>query len=146
MFGLIPYRDKGLLTRDHFSQLMHSFLEDDLFVPMANGVSGSFQVDLRETEAEYIVEADLPGIKKEDITLRYENKYLTIAAQRNETQELTNEGYVRKERRYGQFQRSIYVDNVVEERIAAKFDEGVLTVVLPKSDKGEKRRGNIQIN
>ncbi|WP_425059369.1 18 kDa heat shock protein [Sporomusa carbonis] len=144
MFGLVPFR-KNLPTRDYFNQLMHGFFDDDFLIPFGNMANG-FRLDLRETENEYIVEADLPGVKKGDITLHYENQYLTISAKRDETQEVKDESYVRKERRYGQFQRSIYVDNVIEDKIDAKFNDGVLTVTLPKQDKTQKRRGNIQIH
>ncbi|SDF32531.1 Hsp20/alpha crystallin family protein [Sporolituus thermophilus] len=148
MFGL-PHRNGNLpaAPRDYFNQIMRSFFDHDFLAPFENiaALTGSFRVDLRETENEYIIEADLPGVKKEDITLRYENNYLTIAAQRNETQEVKEENYVRKERRFGQLQRSFYVDNVIEDQISAKFTDGVLTVTLPKKDKNERRRSNIPI-
>jgi HSP20 family protein len=124
---------------------MHGFFNDDFLTPFGN-MGNAFRVDLRETENEYIVEADLPGVKKGDITLQYENQYLTISAKRDETQEVKDENYVRRERRYGQFQRSIYVDNVMDNKIDAKFNDGVLTVTLPKQDKTKRRQGNIQIH
>jgi HSP20 family protein len=124
---------------------MHGFFNDDFLVPFGN-MGNAFRVDLRETDNEYIVEADLPGVKKGDITLQYENQSLTISAKRDETQEVKDESYVRRERRYGQFQRSIYVDNVMDDKIDAKFNDGVLTVTLPKKDKSKKRQGNIQIH
>jgi HSP20 family protein len=124
---------------------MHGFFNDDFLAPLGN-MANAFRVDLRETENEYIVEADLPGVKKGDITLRYENQYLTISAKRDETQEVKDESYVRRERRYGQFQRSIFVDNVMDDKIDAKFNDGVLTVTLPKQDKSKRWQGNIQIH
>ncbi len=73
-------------------------------------------------------EADLPGIKTGDFTLRYENQYLTIAAKRDETQEQKEDNYVHRERRYDQFQRSIYVDNILEDKIDAKFNDSFHSV------------------
>jgi len=143
MFELVPFRDRHLPARDYFSHLMHGLLAEDFFAPF--GAANAFRVDLRETENAYIVEADLPGVKKGDITLHYESPYLTIAAKRDETQEVKDENYVRKERRSGQFQRSIYVDNIAEAKIDAKFSDGVLTITLPKQDKTKKRKGNIPI-
>jgi HSP20 family protein len=145
MFGLVPFRNKNLPARDYFDQLMHGFFNDDFLAPLGN-MANAFRVDLRETENEYIVEADLPGVKKGDITLRYENQYLTISAKRDETQEVKDESYVRRERRYGQFQRSIYIDNVMDDKIDAKFNDGVLTVTLPKRDKTQRQQSNIQIH
>lgn len=144
MFGLVPFRNKSLANRDYFNQFMQGFFDDDFMTPLATMGNG-FKVDLRETESEYIVEADLPGVKKGDITLRYENNYLTIVAKRDETQETKEENYVRRERHYGQFQRSIYVDNVMNDKVDAKFNDGVLTVTLPKRDKTQKRSSNIPI-
>ncbi|CVK20275.1 MULTISPECIES: heat shock protein Hsp18 [Sporomusa] len=144
MFGLVPFRNRNLPARDHFNQLMHGFFDDDFITPFGN-MGNPFRIDLRETESAYIVEADLPGIKKGDITLQYENQYLTISAKRDETSEVKDNSYVRRERRYGQFQRSIYIDNVMDDKIDAKFDDGVLTVTLPKQDKTKKRPGNIPI-
>ena len=143
MFGLIPFNDKNLPARDYFNHLLHGFIEDDFVSPFGNQAN-AFRVDLRETESEYIVEADLPGIKKDDVMLRYENQYLTIAAKREENQQVKNENYVRKERHYGQFQRNIYIDNVLEDKIEAKFNDGVLSGLLPKRDKSLKRQ-NIEI-
>lgn len=145
MFGLIPFRNRNLARRDYFNQLMQDFFDDDFMASFGEMGTG-FRVDLRETKNEYIVEADLPGVKKGDITLRYENNYLTISAKRDETQEAKEENYVRRERRYGQFQRSIYVSNVIDDKIDAKFNDGVLTITLPKRDKTEKRSSNITIH
>ncbi|WML33143.1 Hsp20 family protein [Clostridium sp. OS1-26] len=78
----------------------------------------SFRVDLKETENEYMVEADLPGINKEAIDVEYENNYLTISAKREETIEnKDNNNYVRRERSYGEFKRRFYIDNVDKEKI-----------------------------
>jgi HSP20 family protein len=145
MFGLVPYRNRTLPPHDYFNRLMHGFFDDDFLRPLGD-MPNAFRVDLRETEKEYIIEADLPGIRRNDINLHYENHYLTISAKRNDTQEVNEDNYVRKERHYGQFQRSIYVDNVLDEKIDAKFNDGVLTVTLPKQDTSKKQRGNIQIH
>ncbi len=145
MFGLVPFRDKNLPARDYFNQFVHGFFDEDFLTPLRNMVN-DFRIDLRETENEYIVEADLPGVKKSDINLSYENQYLTISGRRDETHEVKDESYAHKERRRGQFQRNIYVDNVMEDQIDAKFNDGVLTVTLPKRDKSKKQPGNIQIH
>lgn len=145
MFGLVPFRNKNLPARDYFDHFMRGFFDEDFMLPLAN-MTNAFRVDLRETDNEYIVEADLPGVKKGDIILKYEDKYLTIVAKRDESKEIKEESYVRRERRHGQFQRSIYVDNVIEDKIDAKFNDGVLTVTLPKQDKNYKRQHNIEIH
>lgn len=148
MFDLTPYRQKHEHHKNALSKFARNFLGDDFeaLFENVNNFSNSFQVDLQETDNQYVLEADLPGINKEDISLHYENNYLTISAKRNETQEVKNErNYVRQERRFGQFQRNFYIDNIQEDAIDAKFNHGVLTVTLLKADKSQTRQGNIPI-
>jgi HSP20 family protein len=148
MFDLTPHRQKDGHHNNALSKFARNFLGDDFeaLFENVNNFSSSFRVDLRETDNQYVLEADLPGINKEDISLRYENNYLTISAKRKETQEVKNErNYVRQERRFGQFQRNFYIDNIQEDNIDAKFNHGVLTVTLLKSDKSQAKQGNIPI-
>jgi HSP20 family protein len=109
-------------------------------------INGSFKVDLKETDENYLVEAELPGIKKEAIDIDYSNNYLIIRAKREDSTDETKENYVRRERHYGEFNRSIYVDNVNENEIDAAFKDGVLKIVLPKITKGQDRKRKIDIH
>lgn len=144
MFNLVPFRknndERALFKNDFFND----FFGDDFFTPaLFNG--GSFKVDLKEDDASYTVEADLPGVKKEDIALDYDNNYLTISAKRDETIEDNKDNYVRKEKYYGEFRRSFYVDNVDENNVNASFTDGVLKITLPKKEQGiQKKRIDIQ--
>lgn len=146
MFDLVPFRKNNkALSRngDSFDDLWSNFFGDDFFAPVLIN-NGSFKVDLKEDENSYTVEADLPGIKKDDISLEYDNNYLTISAKRDETVEDKKDNYVRKERRSGEFKRSFYVDNVDENAVDASFADGVLKITLPKKEKGiEKKKINI---
>lgn len=101
---------------------------------------------MKETDDKYLVEADLPGVKKEDINIEYDNGNLTISAKRDETLEDKNENYVRRERHYGEFRRSLYIRNVDEDKIDASFNDGVLKIVLPKLNKGNNNGRRININ
>lgn len=142
MSGLKPYNHSDLPAhmREYFNRFMPEFFTDGFFAP------SEFHVDMRETSNEYILDADLPGVKKENIILSYKNGYLTISTKRNENQEIKDEkSYVRRERRFGQLQRSFYVDNIQEDKIEAKFSDGVLTVTLPK-DKPQGIQRNIPIH
>ena len=95
------------------------------------------KTDVRETENTYEVDVDLPGFKKEDVKLDLDNGYLTISAQRNEElDEKDNEGrYIRQERATGSCARSFYVGKELEPKdISAKFENGILSLHLPKAD------------
>jgi len=146
MFDLIPFgKDRRMAKReDFFNQLVDNFFNEDFFAPFTS-VSNAFRVDLKETDDAYLVEADLPGIVKEDISVQYANNYLTISAKRQENQEEEKGSYLRRERRYGEFQRSFYVSNVQDDKISAAFKGGVLTVTLPKQDKNLRRVNTIPI-
>jgi HSP20 family protein len=146
MFDIVPFRRNNLSRRDDFfSPLFKSFFDDDFFTTMST-MRGNFKADLKETDENYIVEADLPGIKKEAIDIEFHNNYLVISAKRDETTEDKKENYVRQERHYGEFKRSFYIDNVDENKIDASFADGVLKITLPKLNKGmeQKRKINIQ--
>lgn len=148
MFDMVPFRkNNNSVTKrgDYFNQLFDNFFNDDFLAPMTH-FGNSFKVDLKETENEYIVEADLPGINKEAIDIEYENNYLTVSAKREETIENKDNNYVRRERSYGQFSRRFYIDNVDEQKIDASFKDGVLKITLPKLEKVilDKRKINIR--
>ncbi|SHJ58759.1 heat shock protein Hsp18 [Tepidibacter formicigenes] len=148
MFDMVPFRkNNNSLTKrsDYLNHLFNNFFDDDFFAPTTT-FGNSFKVDLKETEKEYIIEADLPGIKKEAINVDYENNYLTITAKREETLENRNDNYVRRERNYGEFKRRFYIDNVIEEKINASFNDGVLKITLPKLEKTSINKRKININ
>lgn len=146
MFDMVPFRKNNNLARrgDFFDQMMNNFFDDDFLTPQ-NYFGNSFRVDLKENENEYIIEADLPGIKKDAIDLSYENNYLTVTAKREDTVEDKSGNYVRRERSYGEFKRSFYIDNVDESKIDASFNDGVLRINLPKIDKTKVSKRRIDI-
>jgi HSP20 family molecular chaperone IbpA len=98
--------------------------------------------DIKETEDGYEMVVDLPGFKKEDVTVELENGYLTITAakglEKNESdsKEAKKEGkYIRKERYSGEMKRSFYVgEDLKQEDIRAKFQHGLLALDIPKKD------------
>jgi HSP20 family protein len=146
MSDLTPFRKNNLSKRDDFfSPFIQNFLNDDFFSAMQT-MQGSFKVDLKETEDQYLVEADLPGIPKEAISVDYDHNQLIIQAKRDETLEDKRENYVRRERHYGQLSRSFYVYNVDESKIDATFKDGVLKIILPKKTKGHIQKKSINIH
>ena len=141
MFDMVPFRRNNGITKKvvGLNDLFSDFLRDDFFSPMLTG-SSNFSVDLKEDENNYTIDADLPGIKKEDISLEYDNNYLTISAKRDETVENNNNDFIRRERTYGEFKRSFYIDNIDENTVDASFTDGVLKITLPKKEKGIQRK------
>ena len=146
MFGLIPFRMSRTInnTNSSLSDIFDTFFNDDL----TDGFSmeNSIKADVRETDEAYLVEAELPGVNKEDVRLDYENNYLIISALRNDIFEDKGANYLKQERYYGEISRSFYFDNVEKEQIQARFQNGVLDIILPKKvvNKNDYSRINIQ--
>lgn len=146
MFGLIPFRTDKLSRRgDVFQDFLSDFFNDDFFTPLNNINLNQFNVDVRETENEYLVCAELPGVKKEDINLDFRDNQLMISAKREEFHDSNKDSYVMKERSYGEVSRVLNFNNVDEKNIAAKFENGELKIILPKEIKGEQNSSRIFI-
>lgn len=126
----------------------------DLFDPFFNDFFGLernakynevMKTDIIDHEDSYEMKIELPEIKKEDIKMSLDNGYLTIEAKvENNTDE--NDKYIRKERYYGEFKRSYYVgDTVNEEDIEAKLQDGVLTLNIKKVEPKVPEKKYIEI-
>ena len=95
------------------------------------------KTDVKETETGYKLDIDLPGFKKDEISAHLEDGYLTVSAAKGvDKDEKDNEGrYIRRERYSGSMTRSFYVGNAVtEEDIKAKYEDGILSLSIPKKD------------
>ena len=123
--------------RDLFSSVLEDFMD-------LNDITG-FKTDIKETDEEYLIEAELPGIDKEDIELELDNNYLTIKADNEKVIEEEEDNYIRKERRTGKYQRSFRINNVKQDEIEAEYNNGILAINLPKLEKETEKRKTIDI-
>lgn len=127
---LTPYsRHNSISTFDPFRAMEE--MEREFF---GDHRTGSFSTDIRDTGNEYVLEADLPGFKKGDINVDIQDGRLTISAERHsEFEEKDKKGnYVRCERSYGKFSRSFDTTGIDTDAIKASFNDGVLTLTMPK--------------
>lgn len=129
MFGMVPfeYRDRNLF--DVFDNFERSFFKNSsVDLP-------AFRTDIRDTGDKYVLEAELPGFNKEDISLDLKDGILTITAEHSENNDQKDENgsYIRRERRYGSFRRSFDVTGIDENSISAAYNNGVLELSLPKA-------------
>lgn len=98
-------------------------------------------VDVLEENDTIVVRAEVPGIRKEDINISFENGVLTLEGKRDFEAESKDRNYHRVERSYGRFVRSFTLPRTVDsDRIAASYDDGVLEVTLPKKEEAKPRR------
>lgn len=101
--------------------------------------------DIYEKDNFYHIEAEMPGFEKENISVECNNGYITIAAEKKEIKEESEDKkFIRKERYYGKARRTFYVGDVLEEEIKAEFTNGILQIEIPKVDK-EKDKKTIEI-
>jgi len=142
MAGLVPFYKNKLSSRPTGFEDFYNLLDDffsDTWSPRRSISPNTFRLDVQETDKEYCVEAELPGIKKEEINIDLKDGVLSISVNREEKIEDNNKNYVHKERRYSSMQRSIYLADTNAEGVNAKLEEGILRLTVPKTDKTENR-------
>src|SRR5205823_14180317 len=111
-----------------------------------NGGTGSLRrwippMDLVETDDDFVLRADLPGLSEEDVHIELEDNVLTVSGERKSEHEERKEGYYRVERASGQFARSLTLpEGVNPEAVKASFDRGVLEVRVPKPEERKPRK------
>ena len=104
-------------------------------------------VDIKETEKEFILSADMPGLKKKEVTIDIHDGIITIKGERMNEDKSSFNGYHMHERQFGSFNRSFRLpDNVNEDKIAAKFDNGELLITLPKTKEIKPEGRQIKIS
>jgi len=135
-------RPRNNAMSKQFSDIMDEFFNDavksrrDNFVP---------SIDISETEDQFLISAELPGMNKDDITINLENSRLSISGERSFEQEEKGKKYHRVETSYGSFERSFQLpDNVDEESISASYENGLLNISIQKSEQEVKKQ--IEIN
>ncbi len=124
-----------------FDDIMDDFFTRPFMVTGDREVPQFLKTDVKESDSGYELNVDVPGYSKDDITLDLKDGYLTISAVKNseETTEDENGHYIRRERFSGNMTRSFYVgDDVRQEDIKAKFENGILSISVPKVDKNAK--------
>lgn len=149
MFGLTPYQRKGTGLGKPFNpfdvnSVFENFFNDSV-MPTLYYNSGQIKVDIKENEKNYTLEAELPGVKKEEIGVDINDNVLTISVEQKEEINEETDKYIRKERRYGATKRSFIVEDIDEANVSAKFENAILSLVLPKRIPDVKKPNKIDI-
>lgn len=140
-----------LLTRfDPFKELrtLEDRINQAFSSDLSKNVLSNFtpSVNTREGEYAYHIEVDLPGVKKEDISVKIENNVLTLKGERKSKEEIKKEDYYKMESSFGSFMRSFTLpDNVDAENIHAENKDGVLEITLPKKEQKNKTAKQIKV-
>jgi len=103
-------------------------------------------VDIYETDEAIILKAELPGIKKEDVSVEIKDNVLTLKGERIEDKEVKEESYFRKERCFGTFSRAFNLQHRVQpDKIKARFKDGILEVEIPKPEEEKPKQITVNI-
>lgn len=114
--------------------LMDDYFNDDFFFPRLNRGT---HLDVYQKDNEYFVEIDLPGYKKEEIDVEFNDDVLTVKAEHVEEEDDQSKKYFYRSRKCSEFMRQIRFSNVDHTKIDASFEHGVLTVKLPQKEQQE---------
>jgi HSP20 family protein len=141
-----PARELNTLQTE-MNRLFNTFVDSPL--PNGGGVSQRRwlpPMDLVETENDFVLRADLPGLSENDVNIELEDNVLTISGERKSEHEERKEGFHRVERASGSFARSLTLpEGVKPEAIKANFDRGVLEVHIPKPEERKPRKVEISV-
>ena len=144
MFELIPFDHhmRRMANYDPFRELEEM---ERSFFGGSHSVN-AFRTDVIDTGDAYELQAELPGFKKEDITIDVENDVLTISAERKyENDENSKPNYVKRERFYGSFSRSFDVSGINVDGIEAAYNDGILTLNMPKKVEAAPAKRSLEI-
>jgi HSP20 family protein len=126
--NLIRYQPHTLDLLDNVSRWFDDFYTEPLF-----GRTATPAVDVKETDSEYLMEVELPGLTEKDVEVKLENSLLTVSSSKSAAKEEKKNGYVIRERKMSQFSRSFVLPEAVDrEKIVAEFKNGVLNLTFPK--------------
>lgn len=145
MAGLIPFnrRNNELIRSDagfnDFYNMLDDFFSDSL-MPSRNLLKDTFKLDIIEKEKEFLVEAEMPGIKKDEIDLNIDADTLCITVNRSEETDDEGKNFIHRERRFSSMSRRIRLADTKLDEIKAKLDDGVLTITIPKDIKANTTR------
>lgn len=141
MYGLTPFSRSNYDIFNLFNDFDRNFFGDRSSVC-------SCRTDIRDEGDKYVLESELPGFEKSDISLDINGSYLVISAERRSSSEDKDEkgSYIRRERSFGTYKRSFDISDVNTEQINAEYKNGILTIDLPKKKQEEPVSKRLEIN
>lgn len=132
--------------RDEMRRTIDDFFPEFWGTRSALSTEWSPTVDVSETEKEIVVEAELPGLRKEDIEVSLENSTLSIRGERKREEEKKEDQYISTERFYGSFYRSVDLPTYVDDKnVKANYKDGILEIRMPKKEEAKPKKIEIGI-
>ena len=144
MGALTPFSRNEIQKKEGRDFVDFYNMMDDFFNGITPGTKGmkadTFKLDVKDQGASFLVEAEMPGIKKDEIQIEYQDDHLIISVSQSEEINEEKPNYIHRERRSSAMQRSIYMRDINAEKVEAELVEGVLKIVLPKNQPPEKKQ------
>lgn len=135
MRNLVPYRPSRLSIFDGLDQIFDSVFTEPVWR------TGAPAVDIREEDDGYLVQAELPGVAEKDLKVSVDDNVLTISAKSGKDAERKADGYLVRERRHAAYTRSFVLPRDSDhESVSASFEDGLLTLTVPKTEASKARR------
>jgi HSP20 family protein len=145
MLNLIPLtkQDNNYCVSNDFDQLFDSFFKQS-WIPNTNPLS--MKVNILDKGEIYELEAEIPGFSKEEISIEIKNNILTISANTSTKKDIENSNYIRKERSNSLIKRNFNIKGIQTKNITANYNNGLLTIYLPKETDNSIETHTIEIN
>ncbi len=132
-------------TFSAFPRLFDSFFRGDTYEDVFHSIWIP-AVDVAETEGEYVVKVEVPGVNRDDVKITVHDDTLTIRGEKKQEDRIKKSDFYRLERTYGSFQRSFTLPNTVKtDKIDATYKEGVLTITLPKAEEAKPKAIEVKV-
>lgn len=125
-------------------------LFDDFFTDPVDKSESYYDVvpviDIEETDHEFKVFAEIPGVKKDDIKITFENNYLTVSGEKKAYENKKTEDFHNIERNFGKFSRTMAIPTgVMLDKIEAEYDQGVLSITIPKTEEAKPKKIAVKV-
>lgn len=144
MTALTPFMKNEIQKKEGRDFVDFYNMMDDFFNGNLTGLKGmkadTFKLDVKDQGDSFMVEAEMPGVKKEEIQIEYQDDHLIISVSQSEEVNEEKPNYIHRERRSSSMQRSIFLKDINAEKVDAQLEEGVLKIVLPKNQPSEKKQ------
>ncbi len=145
----VPRRTVGWgLFNDDFDNVFEGFLRPAGTLGAESGKGLAPAMDVVENDNAYVVKADLPGVRKDDIDITIQENLLTISAEtKSETEEKQGDRVIRQERHFGSYVRSMRLGSQVDEsKVTAKYADGTLELTLPKAEEVKPKKISVGVS
>lgn len=142
MANLIPTNRRNRSVAPTGFEDFYNMLDDFFTDPWMTGrrTREAFKMDVQQTDKEYTIEAELPGINKEEINLEMNDGTLRISVNHEESKDDESKSYIHRERRYSSMSRAVHLADAEADGISAKLDGGILKVSVPRQKNVDSSR------